>query len=240
MLIPAYRPRVKITKPVRKQVRVWPEGATSALQDCFATTDWEMFKQAATYNSHTDINEYTDTVTAYISKCIDDVTHTKTIVTRANQKPWLTGDVHRLLRARDNAFKAGEETGLRTARANLSRGIREAKQDYTKKLTCHFKDSRDTRSLWKGIRTITDYKPAPQTCDDNISLLNNLNSFFARFEATNNTRPQALCLSAESVKRALATINPHKATGRDNIPGRVLRDCAEELKDILRISSTLL
>ena len=241
MLIPAYRPRVKITKPVRKQVRVWPEGATSALQDCFATTDWEMFKQAATYNSHTDINEYTDTVTAYISKCIDDVTHTKTIVTRANQKPWLTGDVHRLLRARDNAFKAGEETGLRTARANLSRGIRKAKQDYTKKLTCHFKDSRDTRNLWKGIRTITDYKPAPQICDDNISLLNNLNSFFARFEATNNTSPkktpplphdQVLCLSAASVKRIFATINSRKATGPDNIPGRVLKDCAEELKNV--------
>src|SRR4029434_8744946 len=43
---------------------------------------------------------------------------------------------------------------------------------------------------------------------------------------------QALCLSAASVTRALSTINPRKATGPDNIPGRVLRDCAEELKDI--------
>ena len=70
---------------------------------------------------------------------------------------------------------------------------------------------------------------------------NNLNSFFARFEATNNTSPnktpppphdQALCLSAASVKRIFATINPRKATGPDNIPGRVLKDCAEELKDV--------
>ncbi len=29
----------------------------------------------------------------------------------------------------------------------------------------HFTNSRDTRSLWQGIQTITDYKPPPQACD---------------------------------------------------------------------------
>ncbi len=42
-----------------------------------------MFKEAATYNNHTDLQEYTETVTAFIKKCIDDVTVTKTITTRA-------------------------------------------------------------------------------------------------------------------------------------------------------------
>ena len=54
-------------------------------------------------------------------------------------------------------------------------------------MTGHVKDSRDSRSLWQGIRTLTDYKLPPQTCDSNTSLLNNLNGFFARFEAQNNT-----------------------------------------------------
>jgi len=54
MLMPAYRQRVKANKPVRKQVSV---GASDVLQDCFDTTDWEMFKQAATYNNQTDIEE---------------------------------------------------------------------------------------------------------------------------------------------------------------------------------------
>ncbi|KAK0146207.1 hypothetical protein N1851_014489 [Merluccius polli] len=70
-------------------------------------------------------------------------------------------------------------------------------------------------------------QPAPQICNDN------LNSFFARFEATNNTSPQktpppahdqALCLSAASVKRSVSTINPRKATSQ--------ADCTEELKDV--------
>ncbi|KAG5267420.1 hypothetical protein AALO_G00221550 [Alosa alosa] len=231
LLLPRYRQRAKVTKPVLKEVRVWPEGAVSQLQDCFETTDWDIFKTAATHNNHIDIEEYTDTVTSYITKCINVVTEIKHITTRANQKPWLTGDVHRLLRARDKAFKAGDVAGLRTARANLSQGIRKAKKDYTDKITTHFKDSRDAQSLWQGIQAITDYKPAPQSCENNTSLLNDLNRFFARFEAQNDTHPQKtpppphdqpLYLSSASVKRTLATINPRKAAGPDNIHSKFL------------------
>ncbi len=200
-----------------------------------------MFKQAATYNNTTDLQEYTETVTAYITKCIDDVTVTKTITVRANQKPWLTGEVYRLLKARNAAFRAGDEEGLKTARANLSRGIREAKRKYSRRIAHRFSDSRDTRSLWQGIQTITDYKPPPQTCDSTIPLLNELNAFFARFEAQNSTTAQktppppgdqVMTLSPDSVRRSLSRINARKAPGPDNIPGRVLRDCAVELTDV--------
>ncbi len=223
------------------RIQVWPEGSSEALQDCFDTTDWNMFKQAATYNNTTDLQEYTETVTAYITKCIDDVTVTKTITVRANQKPWLTGEVYRLLKARNAAFRAGDEEGLRTARANLSRGIREAKRQYSRRIAHRFSDSRDTRSLWQGIQTITDYKPPPQTCDSTIPLLNELNAFFARFEAQNSTTAQktppppgdqVMTLSSDSVRRSLSRINARKAPGPDNIPGRVLRDCAVELTDV--------
>ncbi len=64
-----------------------------------------MFKQAATYNNTTDLQEYSETVTAYITKCIDDVTVTKTITVRANQKPWQTGEVYSLLKARNAALE---------------------------------------------------------------------------------------------------------------------------------------
>ena len=91
----------------------------------------------------------------------------KSITTLTNHKPWLTGDVHRLLKARDNAFRAGDESGMRTARTNLSRGIKKAKKDYTHKITSHFKDSKDAQSLWQGIQVITDYKHKPQSCESN-------------------------------------------------------------------------
>ncbi|XP_060763541.1 uncharacterized protein fbrsl1 isoform X7 [Neoarius graeffei] len=242
MLMSAYRPKVKVTRPVQKQVQVWPEGASSALQDCFNITDWDMFKQAVTYNHQINIQEYSDTVTAYISKCTDDVTDIKTITVRANQKPWLTGEVYRLLKSWNAAFRAGDEAGLRSARANLSRGIRLAKKQYSSRIAHHFTDSRDTRSLWQGIQTITDYKPQPQTCDKDITLLNSLNNFFGLFEANNSmpaqkTPPlpddQVLSLSPASVRRSRSRINTRKAVGPDNIPGRVLKDCAKELTEVL-------
>lgn len=238
MLRPAYRPLVKVTKPVKKKIRVWPEGSSEALQECFSTTDWSMFRQAPTYIKTIDIQEYMETVTAYMRKCIDDIIVSRTISIRANQKPWLRGKVHRLLKARNAALRAGDEIGLRTARANLSSGIREAKRQYS---AGHFNDNRDNRNLWQGIQIITDYKPSPQTCNNSISLLNQLNDFFARFEADNNTpaqknpaspNDQVLSLTPDNIRRSLKRINARKDPGPDNIPGHVLRDCAEELTEV--------
>ncbi len=232
MLIPAYRPLLKLAKPVQKLITIWPENATSTLQDCFQCTDWNIFKEAATYNNHTDLQEYTETVTAYIKKCMDDVTVTKTITTRANQKPWMTAEVRGLLKTRDEAFRSGDKVALKTASANLSCGIKNAKRSYAQKINNHFTDSRDTRSLWQAIQTITDYKPPPQACDDDPSLPDTLNHFYSRFEMQNDTpaqklptppNDQALCLSAADVRKTLSRINPRKAAGPDNIPGRVLK-----------------
>ncbi len=44
---------------------------------------------------------------------------------------------------------------------------------------------------------------------------------------------RALCLSPADVRKTLSRINPRKAAGPDNIPGRVLKDCAAQLTDVL-------
>ncbi|KAK3529810.1 hypothetical protein QTP86_004623 [Hemibagrus guttatus] len=68
-----------------------------------------------------------------------------------------------------------------------------------------------------------------------------LNSFYAWFEAQNDmtarkTIPppedQVLCLTTADVMKTLCRVNPRKAAGPDNIPGRVLRECAEQLVDV--------
>uniref|UniRef100_A0A3B1K914 Reverse transcriptase domain-containing protein n=1 Tax=Astyanax mexicanus TaxID=7994 RepID=A0A3B1K914_ASTMX len=242
MLIPAYRQLIRRAKSEKKQVTTWPPGAISALQDCFEHTDWDMFREAATSDDSINLEEYTDSVTGYISKCIEDVTVSKTITSRPNQKPWMTAEVRALLRSRDKAFKSGDRAGLRTARAKLSRGIREAKRTYAKKIPAHFQDTTDTRRMWQGIQTITNYKSPSPACNSDASLPDALNSFYARFEAQNyktarKTTPppndQVLCLSSVDVRKTLLRVNPRKAPGPDSIPGRVLRGCAEQLTDVL-------
>ena len=154
-LIPAYRPLVRHSRPANKQMKTRPAEAISALQDCFECTDWQMFREAATANCATDLEEYTASVTGFISKCIDDVTVIKTITTRSNQKPWMTAEVPALLRARDIAFSSGDKEALSTVRATLARAIRDAKLVCAQKIHDHFRDSRDTWQLWQGIQAIT-------------------------------------------------------------------------------------
>ncbi|KAI5621007.1 hypothetical protein C0J50_19433 [Silurus asotus] len=112
MLIPAYRPLSRCSRPAQKQVRTWPAGSMSALQDCFECTDWDMFREASTIGDFINLEEYTSTVTSYIGKCIDDVTISKTITTCSNQKPWMTAKVRAVLKTRDSAFRTGDKTAL--------------------------------------------------------------------------------------------------------------------------------
>ncbi|XP_072911359.1 uncharacterized protein [Hemitrygon akajei] len=235
-------PHTDRSRPVQKQVKTWPAGAISALQDCFENTDWHMFREAATDGDSTNLEEYTASVTSYISKCIDDVTLSKTITTHANQKPWMTAEVRALLRARDSAFRAGNKAALTTARAKLSRAIRGAKCAHAQLIHSYFQDSGDTRCMWKGIQDITNYKTTSPDCAGDASLPNVLNNFYAWFETENDvaarksTPPandQVLCLSVADVRRTLFRVNPRKAAGPDNIPGRVLRGCADQLADVL-------
>ncbi|KAK3512077.1 hypothetical protein QTP70_030370, partial [Hemibagrus guttatus] len=176
MLIPAYRPLVRCSKPVLKQVKTWPAGAIFALQVCFECTDWDMFREAATNGKTTDLEEYTSSVTSYISKCTDDVTVSTTITTRPNQKPWMTAKVLALIKSRDSAFRAGDNDALRTARAKLPRAIREAKRAHSQRIHGHFQSSGDTQRMWQGIQSITIYRPAPPACDSDASIPDVLNS----------------------------------------------------------------
>ncbi|KAK3565926.1 hypothetical protein QTP86_021443, partial [Hemibagrus guttatus] len=186
MLIPANIPLVRRSKPVLKLVKTWPEGTISALQDCFECTDWDMFRDAATKDDTTDLEEYMSSVTSYISKCIDDVTISKSITTRSNQKPWVTTKVRALPKSRDFAFKAGDKDALRTAQAKLSRAIREAKRTHSQRIHGHFQSSGNTQRMWQGIQSITNFRPAPPACDSDASLPDALNNFYARFAAQND------------------------------------------------------
>jgi hypothetical protein len=60
----------------------WSDEADAKLQDCFACTDWDIFRDSAD-----SIEEFTTTVTGFINKCLNDVVPTVTIKTYPNQKP---------------------------------------------------------------------------------------------------------------------------------------------------------
>lgn len=136
-LTPACRRLQKQARAERKHARVWPEGAASALQDCFLHTDWDVFRTAASYDDLINIEKYAETVTSYIAKYTEVVTVIKTFTACGNEKPWMIAEVGSLLRARDAAYRAGNTAALRSTRTALKKGIKAAKQAMQRK-------SRDT------------------------------------------------------------------------------------------------
>lgn len=50
LLFPTNKPLQKPEKLSTKNIRVWTEEASSALQDCFDCTNWVVFKEASTHN----------------------------------------------------------------------------------------------------------------------------------------------------------------------------------------------
>lgn len=233
-LIPGYRPRICRIKPTIKTVQVWTEEATSMLQDCFDDTDWGVFAEGA------DLEEYADSVLGYINYCTENVTTQKTIKVFPNQKPWFNSKVRRLLQERDAAFRSGDQQAYTGARGNLHRGIMEAKREHKQRIEDHF-NSNNSRSMWNGIKALTGYKNTNLLPEDDATLPDALNQFFARFDTqreeagplfTAADGEPVLVLEQHQVRTVLKGVNVGKAAGPDGVPGRVLKACADQLTGV--------
>ncbi len=83
LLLPAYRQKLKREAPALRTIQCWSDQSDAILQDCFDHVDWDMFRAA----SDDDIEAYSDSVTCFIRKCVEDVVPIKSIRTYPNQKP---------------------------------------------------------------------------------------------------------------------------------------------------------
>ena len=177
LLIPAYKQKLKQEGPVPRSIEKW-KWSDATLQDCFASTDWNMFR-----DSSNGIQEYTTSVIYFINKCIDDVVPTVTVCTYHNQKPWITGNIHTELKARAATFKERESNpeaykesryALRrtTKLVNVNTGLRSYRT--TSALTL----VRCGRAC-KPLQTTKESTELPS----DTSLPDKLHYFYARFEA---------------------------------------------------------
>ncbi len=129
-----------------------------------------------------------------------------------------------------------------------------AKRTYKNKVEEHFNNN-NPRSMWQGINNITGFKGnKPATVNIAASLPDELNTFYAWFEADNTAHTESahtaaaeevspLTLSVADVTRSFKRVNIRKAVGPDGIPGRVLKACAFQLAgvftDIFNLSLSL-
>ena len=96
--------------------------------------------------------------------------------------------------------------------------------------------------MWQDLQTITDYKRKhSQELSSDTCLPDELNNFYARFEASNTETCMiasavsgdcAITLSAADGSKTFKQVNIHKAAGPDGLPGRVLRACTDQLASV--------
>lgn len=117
------------------------------------TIDWQTFDDAPDSNN----GGLPDSVTRYITKCIDDFAPQTTICTYPNQKPWIYSEIHTKLNAWTSAFNSGDPDTYKAARYDLRNYIRNAKRDYRDKVDCNSPSS-DPKRTFIGLHCIIDYK----------------------------------------------------------------------------------
>ena len=104
-----------------------------------------MFRVASDNN----IDEYTDKVTEFIRKCIEDDVPTATIKTYLNQKQWIVEKQ----KVQTTVFNHGKVTGnmakYKQCSYSLRKAIKQAKCQYRDKVESQFNGS-DTRRMWAG------------------------------------------------------------------------------------------
>lgn len=128
-LLPAYTSVLRREKPVRKQVKVWSEDSSSALQACFECTDWTVFQ-----DSCSDIDELTDVVCSYISFCKDSVLLSREVKVYPNNKQWISKDIKELLIKQKTVFNEGDVYAERAVRKEIRAEIKKAKLRYKEKI----------------------------------------------------------------------------------------------------------
>ncbi len=138
-------------------------------------------------------------------------------------------------------FRSGDWAQYSAERANLKRGIREAKAANRRKKEDHL-SSNNTRQAWQGVQHITSYKSNNLSAAEvGASLAEELNLFFARFEVESPevaaSHPPAhsshiLMVEEHEVRRTLRAVNPRKAAGPNGVAGWLLKDYVDQLAGV--------
>ncbi len=77
---------MKREAPALRTIQCWSDQSYAILQDCFDHMDWDMFRAA----SEDDIEAYSDSVTCFIRKCVEDVFRPKQSVSTPTKNRGLT------------------------------------------------------------------------------------------------------------------------------------------------------
>ena len=240
-LLPSYRQVLKSQKELSRCVKSWDPESIQRLQGCFDCTDWDMF-----FNSCDDPCALTDTITNYINFCVDSIIPKKVIKIFPNNKPWVTKELKCLLNEKKRLFCAKKTLELNVLQKEINHKIKTCKEKYKDKVESQF-FTQNIRQAWQGVKTMVgcSKKPAVVHTSDDRKHAEDLNNFYARFDARDFSSEREavvdkiraaggdnIVFTPETVKIHFSRLNVRKAPGPDGLIGFVLKSCNEQLCNV--------
>ncbi|XP_035812432.2 uncharacterized protein LOC118471519 [Amphiprion ocellaris] len=175
-LKPTYTPLVKRQIVTTRQIRRWSPEAEDALRDCFATTDWSVLVDS--YGE--DLEGAVGCLTDYLNFCVDQVVPVKTVRCFANNKPWITSEVKKVLNKKKRAFGSKNGEVLRDVQKEVKICLKGAHEAYSKKLEKQLSNN-SMREVWNGMKTITGCRSKGSVGCPDLQKAEELNTFLNRF-----------------------------------------------------------
>lgn len=234
--IPIYKQELKSGECKTVTVQKWNDDSFETLKGCFELTDWDSL-----YDPLVDLNENVDVLSCYINFCIDVTVPKKSVKIFPNNKPWVTKEVKLLLNEKKKVMS--DKSELKRVQKDLNVCIKNAKHAYKVKVENMFKTNK-TKDAWTGLKNLTGFKtkscmPEPNNMSEYV---NKLNDFYARFDVfdcesecneelnlLNAKNDSQIEISHDDVLKILRNVKTGKASGPDNVPGKVLKLCRNEL-----------
>lgn len=162
-----------------------------------------------------------------------------------NNKPWIKPSLRKMIIATHRAYGTAE---YQEKHKELCKTLRAAKSDYKTSIENLFKTN-NSKEAWRGLRIITGMADTKKENSylSSSGIADRLNNFYSRFDdkdftvihqqmkeqLTHSLQNFTFRLDKQLVKKVLNKVSIRKASGPDNISGRLLKICKGTLNHII-------
>ena len=247
------RPVAKRNKQIRRKISLWKRANLHKLkEEC--TTFQERFTQE--YNTSSSVEAMWDDIYKNLSRIMENSVPSKMTSSRYNQV-WITQEVKKISRRKRKYYKKARETNSREdwdrykkVKSDAKKACRVAYNNYVHDIISP-EISTNPKKFWGfiGSKKSESKGVAPLKAADGLTysdakmkadILNNqFSSVFNSNEDNNiqqisgsNNIMENIRITKNGVRKLLANVKIHKATGPDGIPGRLLKELANEITPV--------
>ena len=212
-----------------------------------------------TFTVKDNVQDMWDFIKKEINKIVETNVPTKMTSSKTHQ-PWINTETKRLIRKKNRWLGKAKKSNLdqhwKTYKKVKSETQKTCRQTHERYLNTIFEEDKSNKKLWSyiksrktqniGIPDLKDKNQIPTSdCSKKAHLIHeHLDTVFSDpsppIQATFDQKDRLptmkpIKINNSGIKKLLSDLDPNKANGPDNIPGKFLKTCASDMADIYSV-----